>query len=233
MTLTVIQARMTSTRLPGKALIRVGNRTILEWVWHRLCKCEADIGKVIVATSAEKSDDPISRLCLRNHVPCYRGAKDDVLDRFYHAVRFHDADPVIRVTADCPLLCPELLDRMVAAYRDAGADYATVHNAPTGLVQEMLSRRALDESWAQASTPFDREHVVTWLLDGGHGYKLVSVNAGFPQAGWDLSVDTPKDLGLLRRLYEVTNGRLFDLDAGQIIQAVEADQGLLEVVRAA
>jgi spore coat polysaccharide biosynthesis protein SpsF (cytidylyltransferase family) len=229
-TTTIVQARLNSRRLPGKALLRVGDKTILQHVLHRLSLCDADLGRVVVATSDAPSDDALATHCDRVDVDCYRGRLDDVLDRFYRCAVEYDSDLVVRVTADCPLLCPSLLAQTVTAVQ--AADYAGVLDAPRGFGQEAFSRRALDQSWWHAVLPEDREHVVTWLLENGDLADRDHLKQAWvdtdpwlcARSHWNLSVDEPKDLALLRRLYETTGGTLFDLDSHQILAAVEAER---------
>jgi spore coat polysaccharide biosynthesis protein SpsF (cytidylyltransferase family) len=223
---TIVQARLNSRRLPGKCLLRVGDRTILQHVLHRLSLCDADLGPIVVATSTAPSDDALAAHCHRIGVDCYRGSLDNVLDRYHACALQYNADTIIRVTADCPLLCPQLLAQTIDGFD--GADYATVTNAPTGLAQEMFSMRALERSWAEATSLRDREHVVTHMLHrrGLDARWLPAPHFLRVRDFWRLTVDHPTDLGLLRRLYDLTNRRLFDLDSRTIVAAVEADVGV-------
>lgn len=230
-TLTVVQARTGSTRLPGKVLEQIGGRTMLEWVLHRAEW--AGLGDVIVATTTDKADDPVARLATRNGFGCHRGSPDDVLERFYDAACWWDADQIVRVTADCPLLCPQLLVRTVDLLEHVGVDYTAVIGAPTGFGQEAFTMGLLQAAYQEAADPSEREHVVPWMLARPDRFKLGYVTARpllRKHSGWDLSVDTPADLALIRRLFESTDGGLFDLDSRQILGVVEADSALLEMV---
>lgn len=214
--LTVVHARMTSRRLPGKALIRVGDKTILEWVLHRLRL--AGIDDPIVATSTDPSDDPIENLCNQIGVAYFRGSLDDVLDRTYRAAHYYnrETDAVIRITADCPLLDPDLLKRTIAKYRQGGYDYVVTAGASPGFGQEIISMAALEQSWRQATDPFDREHVVTWWLHNGRKTGFVD---GFDlESSHRFTLDTPNDLARLQQLYAASNGTLFDLSGKEIIR---------------
>lgn len=216
--LTLVQARMSSSRLPGKTLSRIGGRPVLDWVLHRLVL--AGISDPVVITSDDSADDVIEQHCGDVAVACSRGSLTDLLDRSYwaarHQLRFHRrVDTVIRITADCPLLDPWLLREMADLYRADRLDYATVTGCPEGLHQEMFSYDLLERAWLYASSPDEREHVVPWMLN-----QLIRRGA----VQWDgpnqgrYTLDTQDDLRRLRRLYTLSRGRLFDMPAAEIIQ---------------
>jgi spore coat polysaccharide biosynthesis protein SpsF len=217
--LTIIQARMSSQRLPGKVLMRIGEKTILEWVLHRLSLCEADLGQIVVATSTDPTDDPIAELCKRIHVECFRGAPDDVLDRYFHcALEIPDGDPIIRITADSPLLCPRLLEQLINGYQP---DYTVITGAPRGLGMEAFSRGALSLTWLKAHDLYDREHVIPWMHNN---LRSQEIDVGYSYAiNFNLSIDTAEDLALPKRLYARFGNALFDLDAHQLIPDVYDD----------
>lgn len=230
-TLTIIQARTGSQRLPGKALADVGDKTVLERVIDRATL--ADLGPLVVATSARAADNAIEDLCLMVGVPCYRSSEHDVLNRFYRtAVHYQavgDDAVIVRVTADCPLLCPHLLGS-VAALCQTGLDYVGVSGAPNGLGQEAFSFGALEDAWAEARSADDREHVVPFIEDDPKRFQVEYVQADEAlrsRAHWRLTVDEAEDLDLLRRLYDATLGELFTLDSHAVLEAVEADAGML------
>lgn len=233
-TLTVIQARLGSTRLPGKALADIGGKTILERVIDRARMAEADIGQVVVATSARAVDNEIQYACEMIGVDCYRSSELDVLNRFYRtAIRYQAVkqhDTIVRVTADCPLLCPELLTSTVMALDALAADYVGVNGAPNGLGQEALSFGALEEAWAEATTTHDREHVITFIEDRPADFEVAYVEAEDwmrSRAHWRLTVDEQDDLDLMRRLFDATSGDLFNLSSLAVLEAVEADAEML------
>lgn len=214
--ITVVQARMTSTRLPGKTLATVGDRTLLEWVLHRLTQVEGDIGPVIVATSTHPSDKRIADLCDRLNVNCYRGSLTDVLDRFYTLACRCRADAIIRVTADSPLLSPRLLAQVRDRFLQGDLDYCGSHT--DGIGQEIIGYQALEEAWRHAHGA-DREHVVTYTTDRPDDYRVEWVD---DDNDLRFSVDTQDDLDRLRRLYESSRGTLFDLDTDLITAWSEA-----------
>lgn len=229
-TLTIVQARMGSERLPGKVLADMGGQPVLQRV---LCRAAAaDLGPIVVATSARVRDYPIADLCDQLGVECFRGPHIDVLRRFYLCALEHgldDEDVVVRVTADCPLLCPELLRKVVDTRRRTDADYAGIAGAPDGLAQECFTFAALEKAWAEAVSGYDREHVVTYMLDGEGWFKCAYATADKAlrsRAHFRLTLDTEEDLDLLRDLYAATDGELFGMTSAQILDAVAGDAAL-------
>ncbi len=114
-TIAIIQARMSSSRLPGKVLLEITGKPMLNRVIERVCRAET-IDQVIVATTDDSSDNPIAELCKKSGYPCYRGSMHDVLDRYYQTARQYDPDLIVRITADCPLIDPQVIDRAVLAF---------------------------------------------------------------------------------------------------------------------
>ena len=230
---TIVQARMGSTRLPGKVLLKVGERTILEHVLHRIELCPADTGTVVVATSVHLWDDEIADLCHSLGVECYRSSEHDVLNRYYQAALRYGAERVLRVTADCPLLCPELTAAILAAA--PGPDYVTFDNVPLGLTPELITMPALYRCWHQAWLRDDREHVTLYALNHG-GFDLRFLQPDdrlFDRHHWRLTIDTTQDLRLLQSLYRATSGRVFEMSTEEIVAMVDRDVLMLALAEAA
>lgn len=203
----VVQARMGSTRLPGKVLLPLAGRPMLAFLLERLKRCrEAD--EVVVATTAGAQDDPVAELAAGAGVACFRGDEDDVLGRFHGAAHARGLDVVVRVTADCPLTDPALLDAMVAEFKRRGElDYLSntlVRGFPRGLDLEVFSREALDWAHRFASRPYQREHVTPYLYMYGD-------TAQWPRAedasAFRVTVDTEADLEAVRGLVAAAPGR--------------------------
>ena len=158
----IAQARMTSTRLPGKVMMEVLGRPLLDYHMSRLSQAKL-IDRAVLATSIEESDDCIATYCRKAGFACFRGSRDDVLERFVACAREHDADIVVRTTCDCPLIDPELVDRALAAFFDqrGEADYlAPAAGAfPRGFDLEVVPRPHLETAHEETSDPYDREHV--------------------------------------------------------------------------
>jgi spore coat polysaccharide biosynthesis protein SpsF len=228
-TIAIIQARMGSSRLPGKVLLDIGGEPMLVRVVERACRAATLSGK-LVATTDDPSDDPIMNLCEKRGYNYYRGSVHDVLDRYYQAAHSQSADVIVRITADCPLIDPVLIDRTVEAFlgepqpRDeilsrrstslelppatGPFDFAAnrlpppFHRTyPIGLDVEVCSASTLDYAWEHAQEKHQREHVMPYLYEtvGRFNVLLVNHEADLGSLRW--TVDTPEDLELLRRIY--------------------------------
>ena len=152
----ILQARVSSTRLPGKVLKPILGRPMLARQIERLKRCRA-LDKLVVATSHGVDDDPLARLCQDEGLSCYRGSLDDVLDRYYQCALLNEADHVARLTGDCPLADPALIDSLVEFYLESGADYASNCRPPTlpdGLDAELIRFDAPAAAEASAADKF-------------------------------------------------------------------------------
>ena len=199
----IIQARTSSTRLPGKVLADVGGRTMLARVVRRTSRA-ALVDAVVVATSDAPADDPIVDECRRLAVPCFRGDEEDVLDRFFRAAAAHAADVVVRITADCPLIDPELIDHVAGRFLEERPDYASNvlrRTWPRGLDTEVVSAGALARAWLEASEPYERVHVTPYIYHHRERFRLLSVTGREDSSDARWTVDSPADLDLVREVY--------------------------------
>lgn len=192
----IVQARMTSTRLPGKVLMDLGPGTCLEIVCRRLERLES-ADAVAIATSVDASDDPIAEAGLPFDV--VRGPLEDVLERYRGAAEQQEADAVVRVTSDCPLVEPSVIDRLVGMWRAGeGLDYVwntrEPRTFPDGLDAEVVSRSALEAAAAETAEPYDREHVTPFVRDRPDRFPQRDLRLEPPVRGVKLSLDTPEDL---------------------------------------
>jgi spore coat polysaccharide biosynthesis protein SpsF len=199
----MIQARTGSTRLPGKVLKEIEGKTMLARVVERVRRAR-QINEFLVATTDHAADDAILAECKRLAVKVSRGDQDDVLDRYYRAAQLAKAEVVVRITSDCPLIDPEVIDKTVAAFLEAKPDYAS--NAldrtyPRGLDTEVMSFTALSRAWQEARKPYEREHVTPYIYEHPDKFKLLSVTgaADFSSHRW--TVDTAEDLEFVRTIY--------------------------------
>jgi spore coat polysaccharide biosynthesis protein SpsF len=196
---------MSSTRLPGKVMRPILGRPMIDLQLERLERCGA-IGRLVVATSEEASDDPLAAFLAKRGTPVHRGALADVLDRFHGALQaFGPADIVLRLTADCPLTDPALIDRCVETLQASGADYVSndLHRTfPRGLDNEVMRASALEDAWREASTPYEREHVTPFIYNNPQRFRLEGVRQGRDESGLRWTVDTPEDFEFARRVYE-------------------------------
>ncbi len=204
-TVAIIQARMTSTRLPGKILADLAGAPMLERQLARVRRAST-LDEVMIATTTNATDDPVVALCERLGVPSSRGSEEDVLSRYTGAAAASHADVVVRLTADCPLLDGEVVDRVVRTLHDQGTDYASntvVRTYPRGLDVEALTRDALDRCARSAESKPSREHV-TWFIHTERPDLFTRSSITSDSNGADLrwTVDTPDDLAMVRAVYE-------------------------------
>lgn len=197
--LCITQARMGSSRLPGKVLREVLDRPLLHYHIERLRKARS-IDELVVATSTEAGDDAIEAFCAAAGVACFRGSEHDVLDRFYQCAGGIDANIIIRVTSDCPLIDPAIIDLAVAAFRASPeTDYLRSDPAryPRGMDTEIFSRAALEAAWAEAKDPVEREHVTPFLYRNPDRFGLDTfAEADAEGAEFRLCVDEENDFRL-------------------------------------
>lgn len=199
-----VQARMGSTRLPGKVLKTVLGRPLLSYQIERLKRVKR-ANAIVVVTSTAKEDDQIVRLCENEGIPCYRGAEEDVLDRYYQTAVQRRPDAVVRITADCPLIDPEIVDLVISKYIDEFPKWDYVSNSlistfPRGLDTEIFSYRILEETAQQARALAEREHVTLYMYNHPERYKLKNVASTIDLSNYRWTVDTVEDFELIRLL---------------------------------
>jgi spore coat polysaccharide biosynthesis protein SpsF len=200
----IIQARMGSTRLPGKVLKDLGGKTVLARVVNRTRRATL-LDEVVVATSVLPADDVIARECEHLKVACFRGDEADVLDRYYRAAQKFAADAVVRITADCPLIDPELIDAAIRSRLDQKADYASnslVRTYPPGLDVEVFTADALARTWSAAKEDYQRTHVTPYFYQNPELFKVISIAGEVDHSKYRWTLDTAEDLELLRAIYK-------------------------------
>ncbi|MFT4927992.1 MAG: spore coat polysaccharide biosynthesis protein SpsF [Phenylobacterium sp.] len=220
MNIAILQARMSSTRLPGKVLMPIVGQPMLALQIERLRRAK-QIDKLVVATSNQPEDNAIAQLCQSIGVECYQGSLDNVLDRFYQIASKHctsntartsksanaadSDDHIIRLTADCPLACPIVLDEVVAKHIEQQNDYTTnavAHSYLDGLDVEVLTFRALQLSWQNATTAHEKEHVTPYVIERPQQFSFshISCEADYSKHRW--TVDYFEDFELVKFVYE-------------------------------
>jgi len=200
----IIQTRMGSTRLPGKVLIDIFGATMLSRVVNRTREAKL-LNQIVVATSDNQIDDAVEREADRLGVSSFRGSENDVLDRYYQAAQSFGAEVVVRITSDCPLIDPTIIDMVVSAFLNDNFDYtsnALVRTYPRGLDVEAFSMSALTRAWQQASKPYERVHVTPYIYENPSIFKLLSISDSHNYSNYRWTVDTPEDLEFVRRIYE-------------------------------
>jgi spore coat polysaccharide biosynthesis protein SpsF len=216
----IVQARLGSSRLPGKVLKDLEGKPVLERCLDRLGRA-ASLDQVVVATTELEQDQVLADWCARAGWPVCRGSAEDLLDRYHQAAELFGARTVVRVTSDCPAIDPELVDRAVGEFLERpGLDYASTrlpaNTYPVGLDTEVMSRQALERAWREDRNPAWREHVTPYLYFHPERFSLHGVAGEEDCSGFRLTVDTPEDLELMRLIY-----RHFGHDRFTWSQAVE------------
>ncbi|MNL06013.1 3-deoxy-manno-octulosonate cytidylyltransferase [compost metagenome] len=203
-TVIIVQARMTSTRLPGKVLKSVLGKTLLEYQIERLHRVKfAD--EIVIATTSNHTDDVIDALCQGLKVPTYRGSEEDILSRYYEAALEHNAQTVVRVTSDCPLIDPAVVDTVIQHFHDnqSNLDYATnalIRTYPRGMDTEVFSFQALEEAHREATDQPDREHVTSFIYRRPERYRLGHVTLSEDHSRHRWTVDTSEDFHLVSNI---------------------------------
>lgn len=204
MILAILQARVSSTRLPGKALMPILGKPMLTMQIDRVRRAGL-IDRLLVATSSDASDNPLENLCRENGIVCFRGSLDDVLDRFYQAAKPLKPDHIVRLTGDCPLIDPCLIDRVIAFHLQEGYDYTSNTVEPTfpdGLDVEVFRFSCLRQAWEEAKLPSQREHVTLFMYRHPELFRIGSVKNGADLSSLRWTVDEPPDFEMVTGIYE-------------------------------
>ncbi|WP_341279851.1 glycosyltransferase family protein [Paenibacillus sp. FSL H8-0537] len=207
-TIVIIQARMGSSRLPGKILLPLGDSCVLHYVVKR-SRSIASVQEVVVATSILPGDDAIASWCAENGVACFRGAEQDVLSRYYECAAPYAPDYIIRVTSDCPFVDYALASRIVQAMEEQPADIALLEGAlPRGLAVEMISYRALTKIQHAPTEERHREHVTYYAYEYAEQFSNIAVQVPEKLRHPELRItlDTAEDYALCRALAEAFHG---------------------------
>ncbi len=231
----IIQARFGSTRLPGKIFKDLSGKPVLWHVVNRLSYSKL-CNKVIVATTTEIEDDQTENFCVEHNIPYYRGSSDNVLSRYYETAKVFGAEIVIRITSDCPLIDPIILDKMIDDFlitnKSEQLDYLSnsiVRTYPRGLDVEIFSFEALDKTYKQATLPYEFEHVTPYIYQHPDLFKLKNFandkNLSFHR--W--TVDTSEDFSLIKKIYDelYIPGKIFLLN--DILKLFDKNPELIKI----
>jgi spore coat polysaccharide biosynthesis protein SpsF len=204
---------MSSTRLPGKVLLDLGGRPVLDRMIERV-KLAKNVTETVVATTTDLSDNAIVTLCARLGTPVFRGSLPDVLDRYYQCALEHKADYVVRLTGDCPLIDPELIDEVVYGLFDPPEDFSCNRlpppfgrTFPIGLDVEACTFQALENAWKNATEKHHREHVMPYLYETPGKFQVIQLQSDEDYGSMRWTLDTPEDLELLREVIKRLGGR--------------------------
>jgi spore coat polysaccharide biosynthesis protein SpsF len=205
MNLAILQARMSSSRLPGKVLKPILGRPMVLRQIDRI-RLAKRMDRLVLATSTDASDDPLAHICRDEGIECERGSLEDLLDRYYQVARKFVPVHVIRLTGDCPLTDPDLLDAVIAFHVAGGFDYTSNSldelTFPKGLDVEVMRFACLERAWTEARLPSEREHVTPYVYNHRGLFCLGSYRGEQDLSNFRWTVDEPEDLELVRRIYD-------------------------------
>jgi len=231
----IIEARMKSTRLPGKVLRPIMGRPMLELLVERLQQAR-NLDQIIVATTNNDSDEPIVSLAQALGVSCHRGSEEDVLDRVLSAARRFEADVVVEVTGDCPLIEATKIDEMLKAYQYMGVDFMANRldgTYPPGLGMRIFSRAVLEKINSLTQDPVDREHVTLYVWEHPDIFSIYHFQNNLDRKYWDLrlTVDTADDFAFIQAIFEDLYPINPRFGLYEIIDLLESRPELMEINR--
>lgn len=205
-TAVIIQARMGSTRLPNKVLMPVLGKPLLGWMLDRVATC-TEVDEVILATTTDARDDVIAQFAQSVGCRVYRGSEEDVLDRYYQAACLVQPDTVVRITADCPLLDPQILGAMTRRFAVGDLDFLSnseplPSSLPDGMDISIVGFDALRKAWQYAVKPSDREHVTFYFWNNPSTFKCKRIDHELDWSKYRITIDYPEDFDLLKAIIE-------------------------------
>lgn len=216
MTTAIIQARLGSTRLPGKVLRTLNGKPLLLHIVNRLKLCK-QIDSIVLATTANPIDDTLAEWCKENNISCFRGDENNVLKRYYDAATKYMADIIVRITADDPFKDPKVIDSVIALLKEKSLDFAFNNYPPSfpeGLDTEVFTYKAIKQAFETETTDFEKEHVTQYFYHNPSKFKLG--NYAYPRdiSYLRLTVDTEQDFALAEKIYQKLSphGEMFYLD---------------------
>jgi spore coat polysaccharide biosynthesis protein SpsF len=202
----IVQARMGSTRLPGKVLLDLAGKPMLVQDIERIQRVKK-IDDIVIATTIKSDDDKIISLCRDYGWNFFRGSENDVLDRYYQAAREYHAKTIVRITSDCPLIEPTIVDQVIDKFTsvEPNVDYVSncfpIRTYPRGLDTEVMSFSALERCWKEDTNPLFREHVTEYLLHNVDQFRILEVNNDTDLSHMRWTVDTPEDFDFVSQVY--------------------------------
>lgn len=227
----IIQARTGSTRLPGKVLKELCGNPVLWHVWNRL-RHARKVDDIIIATTILSEDDSIQSFCEEHNIPFYRGSSNDVLSRYYEAAKTFNAETIIRVTADCPVIDPVVIDHLIDSYVNEKVDYMSngmVRTFPRGLDAEIFSFKILERTHKEAKLEYEREHVTPYIYNHPEIFSPMSFLNTEDISSHRWTVDTKEDFSLIKIIFDSLYHKkeIFLLD--DILKLFDENPGLAKI----
>jgi spore coat polysaccharide biosynthesis protein SpsF (cytidylyltransferase family) len=207
----IIQARLGSKRLPRKSIAKIKNKPLIWYVIHRAKRVNG-IKKIILATTKKKEDKVLVNIAKKSKVESFIGENNDVLDRYYKCALAYNADPIIRVTGDCPLLDPILISKMLRFYSKHNYDYVSNVLKPTypdGLDVEIFSFNTLERIWKKAKLKSEREHVTSYIRNNLNEFRIFDYVNDKDLSSYRWTVDEKRDLEFVRKIYSLMHPKKY------------------------
>ena len=219
----IIQARMGSSRLPGKVLKEIVGKPMLWHIINRM-KDSKYINDIMVAATMDEKDDPITDFTKKVNVKIYRGSENDIVDRYYRCAKNHHADTIVRIWGDCPLIDPKIVDKTMEEFFNNEADYANNFKPPTfpfGMNVEVYSFEAMERIWNDTNDPFFREYPCEYIYRNQNSFKTVFVKNEMDLSYLHLTVDYIEDFIFVTSIYEKLYEENKGFDLSEIMKVIE------------
>jgi spore coat polysaccharide biosynthesis protein SpsF len=227
----IVQARMGSTRLPGKILLKIKDKPILSYVIERLKLCK-ELNNIIISTTKSNRDDVVEKYCIKNKIDFFRGSENDVLSRYYYSSLEFKADIIVRVTSDCPLIDPIITDNIILNHMNNKADYTSntiIRSFPRGFDVEVFNFNILKKAFINADKMYQREHVTPYIKENPEIFNLKNIKAKglLNRPDIRITLDTKEDYILINKIISYFDK--IDFTAEEIINYLIKHKELLEI----
>ncbi len=229
----IVQARMTSKRLPGKVLKKICGKHVITHIIERLRACHT-VSNIILTIPDTKPNDSLAEYAKKINCPFFRGSENDVLTRYYETAKFFNVNTVVRITSDCPLVDPKILYEAIEFYKKSDFDYVAVGiegNFPRGLDTEIFSFNILERVNVQAQLSYEREHVTPYIYNHPELFKIhfLEAKGKLRRPDLRLTIDTEDDLQLIRKIFKklYKNGAIFGLE--EVVELLDKHPEFLKI----
>ena len=230
-TVGIIQVRLDSTRLPKKALKEIVGKPMITHLIERI-KQSKKLDEIIVATTEDKSDDEVVNVIGKLNIPTFRGSYEDVLDRYFQAAKKYDADVIVRITGDCPLIDPDVVDEIIEYFNNHDFDYVSNTIKPTypdGLCVEVFSFKALEKAWNQAELLSEREHVTPYITKHPEIFKIKNIENSVDLSDLRWCVDQQEDLDFVKEVFKSLYNKDYVFHMEEILELLDKNPDLKKI----
>jgi spore coat polysaccharide biosynthesis protein SpsF len=237
----IIQARMGSSRLPGKVLLKINKKPMLHYVLKQT-KSAKHVDDFIIATSTNSDDEPIVEYCKENNIKYFRGSEENVLDRYYQCAKKYNLDTIIRITSDCPLIDPNVIDLIFSKFENNSFDYVSNNiektqgkwfdsecNFPQGMTVEICKFHALEKAWNEAKKPSEYEHVFPYVQFHPELFKISNIVNSTNLSNIRCTVDRIDDLNFIKEIINRFSENKNFLNIEDIVKIVDQEPELLKI----